>query len=89
LELQLKLFSEEEGGCYDSTNAKLNLLKLEERRNKLLKEKEETWRLKSRATWLKSGDENNFFFQDYEKGMKCSNSIWQLKYHDGKKGAYV
>ena len=39
LESQLKIISEEEGGGFDSTNAKLNLLKLEERRNRLLKKK--------------------------------------------------
>jgi hypothetical protein len=58
LELQLKLLSEEEGGGFATSEAKINLLKLEERRNRLIKEKEETWRLKSRAIWLKSGDEN-------------------------------
>ena len=34
---------------------------------------------------MKSGDENTKFFQAYAKGKKCSNSIWQLKDHDGKK----
>jgi hypothetical protein len=48
---------------------------LEERRNKLLKEKEDTWRLKGRATWLKSGDENTKFFQAYAKGRRWINSI--------------
>jgi hypothetical protein len=85
LESQLNLISEEQGGGFDTTHAKLNLLKLEERRNRLLKEKKETWRLKSRVTWLKSGEENTKFFQAYAKGRKCTNSIWQLKDQDGKK----
>jgi hypothetical protein len=85
LESKLNLISEDQGGGFDTTNAKLSLLKLEERRNRLLKEKEDTWRLKSRATWLKSGDENTKFFQAYAKGRRCINSIWQLKDQDGKK----
>jgi hypothetical protein len=39
--------------------------------------------LKSRAIWLKSGDENTKFFQAYAKGRKCSNTIWHLKDQDG------
>jgi hypothetical protein len=58
---------------------------LEERRNKLLKEKENTWRLKGRATWLKSGHENTKLFQEYAKGRRCINSILQLKDQDEKK----
>jgi hypothetical protein len=85
LESKLNLISEDQGGGFDTTNAKLSLLKLEERRNRLLKEKEDTWRLKSRATWLKSGDENTKFFQAYAKGRRFINSIWQLKDQDGKK----
>jgi len=76
LETQLQIISEEEGAGYDTLEAKTTLLKLEERRNKLLKEKEELWRLKSKAIWLKSGDENTKFFQAFAKGRKCSNTIW-------------
>jgi hypothetical protein len=39
LESKLNLISEEHSGGFDTTNSKLSLLKLEERRNKLLKEK--------------------------------------------------
>jgi hypothetical protein len=56
---------------------------LEKKRIKLLKEKEETWRLKSRAIWLESGDENTKFFQAYAKGRKNVNTIWHLKDQDG------
>jgi len=73
----------EEGSGYATLEAKTTLLRLEERRNKLLKEKEEMWRLKRRVSWLKSGDENTKFFQAFEKGIKCSNTIWKLKDQDG------
>jgi hypothetical protein len=56
---------------------------MEEWRNRLIKENEEMWRLKSRAIWMKSGDENKKNFQAYAKGRKCSNTIWHLKDQDG------
>jgi len=83
LENQLKLMSEEEGGGFSSLEAKKNLLRMVERRNRLLKEKEEMRRLKSRAIWMKSGDENTKQFQAYAKVRKCSNTIWHLKDQDG------
>lgn len=63
------------GGGYltiESKDSLHQLHRLEERRNKLLKEKEETWRLKSRAIWLESGDENTKFFQSFAKGRRCA-----------------
>ena len=52
---------------------------------KKLKEQEEVWRLKSRAIWLKSGDENTKKFQAYARGRKGANTIWELKNEDGEK----
>ena len=52
---------------------------MEKRRNKLIKERKESWRLKSRAIWLESGYENTKFFQDFAKGRKNFNTIWKLK----------
>jgi hypothetical protein len=37
-------------------------------KRQLLDEKESSWRLKSIALWLQSGDENTKFFQAYAKG---------------------
>jgi hypothetical protein len=70
---------EEEGEILSTTESKLRLLQLEKRRIILLKEKEETWILKSIATWLESGEENTKFFQAYSKGRKHINTIWHLK----------
>jgi hypothetical protein len=83
IESQLQRIYEEEGGGYATPEAKISLIRLEERRNKLLKDKEEMWRLKSRATWLASGDENTKFFQAFSKGRRCANTIWHLKDRDG------
>ena len=54
------------------------LIRLKGRRNIMLLEKLETWRLKSKATWLKCGDEITKFFHAYERGRKASNRIWSL-----------
>jgi hypothetical protein len=79
IELKLKRFSDDEGDILSTTKSKIRLLQLEKKRINLLKEKEETWRLKSRAIWLESGDENTKFFQAYAKGRKNVNTIWHLK----------
>ena len=41
-------------------------------------EKEETWILKNRATWLECGDENTKFFHAFARGRKAQNIIWSL-----------
>lgn len=60
------------------------LVRLEGRRNALLLEKEETWRSKSRATWLEATDENSKFFHAYAKGRIAANTIWSLDNSQGK-----
>eukprot|EP00253_Pinus_taeda_P001820 PITA_01820 len=42
---------------------------LDQGRDKILKEREETWKLKSRAIWLHVGDENTNFYQNYAKNL--------------------
>ena len=52
---------------------------LEDSRPKLLMERHEVLRLKSRAIWMECGDDNTKYFQAFAKGWKQQNTIWELK----------
>jgi len=84
LEIELSHIYDSDGGGLGTLEDKEDLVRKEGRRNILLQEKEETWRLKSRAVWLECGDENTKFFQAYAKGRKCANTIWKLEDPDGR-----
>jgi len=84
LEEELSQIYDSDGGGFRSQEEKEALIRKEERRNTLLQEKEETWRLRSRAIWLESGDDNTKFFHAYAKGRKSANSIWKLETPDGR-----
>eukprot|EP00253_Pinus_taeda_P019465 PITA_19465 len=73
-----------EADSYATLESKEKIVGLEKVKNQILLAKEEEWRLKSRATWLKAGDENTSFFHNYAKGRKSANTIWSLKTKDGR-----
>lgn len=62
------------------TNIELEQLTLlKKRKENILKIKEETTRLKSRAIWLNNGDKNTRFFHKFTEGRRKVNTIWELK----------
>eukprot|EP00253_Pinus_taeda_P014791 PITA_14791 len=81
---ELKELESVDADGYSTQASKDRILSLEKSQNQILLAKEEEWRLKIRAIWLKSGDENTSFFHNYAKGRKSANTIWSLKDEEGR-----
>eukprot|EP00253_Pinus_taeda_P003525 PITA_03525 len=73
---------------YESQEAKDKILLLEKQRRQILLDREEEWRLKSRAIWLLAGDENTKFFHNFAKVKRTMNTIWNIKDEEGR-GKYL
>lgn len=74
-------------GETDSQVANINfalLKELEARRHTILKNDEFLWKQKSRATWLKEGDNNTDFFHHYASFRKKLNTIWEIQSSTGE-----
>lgn len=56
---------------------------LEKRKQILLEKEEASWRLKSRAIWLKYGDRNTRFFHNFASARREKNSIWRISNGEG------
>jgi hypothetical protein len=56
-----------------------SLKALESRRASILREEENCWRLRSRATWLKSGDSNSKFFHKVASYNRNKKFIWSIE----------
>eukprot|EP00253_Pinus_taeda_P024733 PITA_24733 len=52
---------------------------LEKRKHMLLLREEASWRLKSRALWLREGDRNTKFFHNFANARRRKNSIWKIE----------
>jgi hypothetical protein len=79
IEASLQSIYDSEGGGFASPEVKEALLVLEKKRRKLLEAKEAEWRLKNRALWLQSGDENTKFFRLMLKGEKWKTPFGALR----------
>jgi hypothetical protein len=52
---------------------------LENDRNKLLRDEEERWRIKSRMLWLAGGDKNTRFFHRVACSRRAKKQIWEIE----------
>ena len=71
------------GFGFASEEDKSSLVDLESRKRKILLEREQEARMKSRALWLLCGDDNTPFFHKYANYRKIINSIWKIADGDG------
>jgi hypothetical protein len=56
---------------------------LKKRQSRIHSLVEESWRQKSRATWIKSGDKNTSFFHKYATHRRNINTIWDISDEEG------
>ena len=71
------------GFGFASEEDKSSLVDLESRKRKILLEREQEARMKSKALWLLCGDDNTPFFHKYANNRKIINSIWKITDGDG------
>lgn len=83
IESELCTLTDERGLGFISAADKSRLIELENQKASILKEREESMRLRSRAIWIQAGDDNSKFFHSYAKGRKVSNTIWKLPTPEG------
>ncbi len=83
IESEIAALEDKQGGVFISRDQKDKITELISKRGKILKDREETWRLRSRAIWLMEGDENTKFFHKFANGRKAINTIWQLTNEPG------
>jgi hypothetical protein len=57
---------------------------LEKERSNLLLAEEELWRQRSRATWIKSGDQNTNFFHHFASFRRNKKHIWEVQDESGQ-----
>eukprot|EP00253_Pinus_taeda_P003595 PITA_03595 len=67
IESELSSLLDERGLGFATAEDKSHLVDLENQKSKILKYREESIRLRSRAIWLKAGDDNTQFFHNYAK----------------------
>eukprot|EP00253_Pinus_taeda_P030204 PITA_30204 len=76
-------FEAQSSGIFPTPEKKEEYTTLITRRSQILKEREESWRLRSRAIWLLEGDANTKFYHKFANGRKAINTIWELMDENG------
>jgi hypothetical protein len=81
-DLELLYVQKYKGSLTVDLDHRLSLLEVE--RNKFLLAEEESWRQKSRAIWIKSGDNNTKFFHRFASYRRNKKHLWDITDDDGR-----
>jgi len=63
--------------------AKSQISVLLARKDDILRLEEQSWLLKSRAIWLKSGERDTKIFHKFAEGRRKTNTIWDIQSVNG------
>jgi hypothetical protein len=85
IEDKMKSWQEHEISGPLSVEMKEEYKSLDLLKRKILQNKEQEWRMRSRALWLQAKDENTNFFHHFANGRKLSNTIWSVDIIDDSK----
>eukprot|EP00253_Pinus_taeda_P029406 PITA_29406 len=83
IEKEMVNLKENSGDTSPTPKLKDKLVDLTALRGKILKDKEETWRLRSQPIWLREGDDNTKFYHKFSNGRRAINTIWKLTNEQG------
>jgi hypothetical protein len=83
LELQISTLLRQKARTDQNVDLEADLHLLEAERACILRADEDRWRLKSRALWLSSGDNNTRFFHQFASHRRNKKFIWDLESEDG------
>eukprot|EP00253_Pinus_taeda_P016547 PITA_16547 len=84
VEIEIVDFESNLGGLYNSNEHKDRISSQYADRGEILKDSEESWRLRSRAIWMLEGDDNTKFYHKFANGRKAINTIWKLPNEQGQ-----
>jgi len=70
------VFAEDDRALFENLSIK---------KNEILNIEEAAWRMKSRALWIKAGDNNTKFFHAFANQRRINNSIWELNDGSGNR----